>query len=306
MIYRFTQINGSPEDVLKTLKSDKYIIEHQKQSNNSKEAIEEFELLLTFLKDYNEECMKHLRIDMSMVRGLDYYTGIIMEAQFGDKQVANQYGSIAGGGRYDKLVSGLRDREHEKYPCVGASLGFERIFSFLKNTKGVNVGVSTDVLICELSGKDGPKLGLYKERLSLLNELRANTSMNVEIMNKICPSFRDQVNYAEDREIKWMIIIGDDEIKNDTVNLRRLTLCGDTIDNADGKQGVIQEIVMSEKSKWPQFRVTPLVAKKGKKNKDWMLNKKQIKNVVKNGTVLDLQTTGLARKELLAFFEKIN
>merc|ERR1712228_760584 len=184
--------------------------------------------------------------------------------------------------------------------------GFERIFSYLKNTKGVNVGVSTDVLICELSGKDGPALGLYTQRLRLMNELRMNTTMNVEIMNKIAPNFRDQINYAEHREIKWMIIIGDDEIKNDTVNLRRLTLCGDTIVNADGKQGVIEEIVTSEKSKWPQFRVKPLVVKKGKKNKDWMLNKKQIKNVVQNGTVLDLQIKGLARKELIAFFDKIN
>merc|ERR1712228_748151 len=184
--------------------------------------------------------------------------------------------------------------------------GFERIFSYLKNTKGVGVGVSTDVLICELSNKDGPKFGLFKERLTLMNELRVCTSMNVEIMNKICPSFRDQINYAEDREIKWMIIIGDDEIKNDTVNLRRLTLCGDTIVNADGKQGVIQEIVVSEKSKWPQFRVKPLVAKKGKKNKDWMLNKKQLKKVVQNGIELELQIQGLARKELIDFFNRIN
>lgn len=193
----------------------------------------------------------------------------------------------------------------EQYPCVGSSLGFERIFSYLKNTKGVGAGVSTDILICELSGNDGPKLGLYAERMKLLNELRMNTNLNVEMVNKIAPKFREQVEYAEQREIGWMVIIGDDEIKKNTVNLRRLTLVGDTIVTKDGKQGEIMEMVTSEKSKWPQFRVKPAVSKAGKAKKDWMLNKKQIKGVVQNGVDLELQTKDLPRGELIAFFQRL-
>lgn len=232
MIRRFTQINGTPDMVLKTLKNDEYILENQKVSDKSVEAIKELELLLKFLKYYNEGYMKYIKIDMSMVRGLDYYTGIIIEAQFADKEIAEQYGSIAGGGRYDRLVERFVKTKEEKYPCVGSSLGFERIFSYLKNTTCIDAGVSTDVLICELSQRnDGRELGLYCERLKLLNELRNISTLNVEIMNKIKPSFRDQINYCEQRKIKWMCIIGEDEIKNNTVNLRRLTL------NNEGKGG---------------------------------------------------------------------
>ena len=84
MIRRFTTINGRPGEVLETLKKDKYI---QQNKQNAKEAIEEFEVLFGFLRDYNAEYLDYIRIDMSMVRGLDYYTGIIMEAQFADKNV---------------------------------------------------------------------------------------------------------------------------------------------------------------------------------------------------------------------------
>merc|ERR1712087_521796 len=203
---------------------------------------------------------------------------------------------------YDQLVSRFVSSTVEQFPCVGNSLGFERIFSYLKNTKGIGAGVSTDVLICELSGDNKSGLGLYKERMRLLNELRSSTGLNVEIVNKIAPSFRDQINYAEQREIKWMVIIGDEEIENGTVNLRRLTLVGDTIVTKDGKEGEILEVVTLENSKWPQFRVRPAVSKSGKGKNEWMLNKKQMKGIVQNGVNLDMQTKGLPRNELIAFF----
>merc|ERR1712129_467378 len=135
--------------------------------------------------------------------------------------------------------------------------------------------------------------GLVAQRLSLMNALRVRTAMNVEIMNKICPSFRDQINYAEQREIKWMIIIGDDELKNNTVNLRRLTLVGDTIVTKDNKEGEILEVVSSGKK--PQFRVRPAVFKEEKAKKDWMLTKKQLKGIVQNGVNLEMPTQGLPR-----------
>merc|ERR1712083_984138 len=102
-----------------------------------------------------------------------------------------------------------------------------------------------------------------------------------------------------------MVIIGDEEIKKNTVNLRRLTLAGDTIVTKDGKQGEILEVVTSEKSTWPQFRAKPAVSKDGKAKKDWMLNKKQIKGIVQNGVNLDMQIKDLPRDELIAFFDKL-
>ena len=85
------------------------------------------------------------------MRGLDYYTGLILEAQFADATLASEIGSIAGGGRYDGLVG--RFVKNQSFPCVGASIGFERIFSYLKEKNGVGRGVSSKVLICEVSFK---------------------------------------------------------------------------------------------------------------------------------------------------------
>ena len=84
--------------------------------------------------------------DLSLARGLDYYTGIIYEAlltQAGVAAVSNEaqngapseesvsVGSVAGGGRYDGLV-GMFDPKGRKVPCVGVSIGIERIFSIME------------------------------------------------------------------------------------------------------------------------------------------------------------------------------
>lgn len=84
--------------------------------------------------------------DLSLARGLDYYTGIIYEAVLTQANVvpaANEtsngepaeegvsVGSVAGGGRYDGLV-GMFDPKGRKVPCVGVSIGIERIFSIME------------------------------------------------------------------------------------------------------------------------------------------------------------------------------
>lgn len=84
--------------------------------------------------------------DLSLARGLDYYTGIIYEAvltQAGVAPVTTEaqngaaaeesvsVGSVAGGGRYDGLV-GMFDPKGRKVPCVGVSIGIERVFSIME------------------------------------------------------------------------------------------------------------------------------------------------------------------------------
>lgn len=93
--------------------------------------------------------------DLSLARGLDYYTGIIYEAvltQAGVSLVSAEgqngappeesvnVGSVAGGGRYDGLV-GMFDPKGRKVPCVGVSIGIERIFSIMEQKAEVLCGV---------------------------------------------------------------------------------------------------------------------------------------------------------------------
>lgn len=156
-------------------------------------------------------------------------------------------------------------------------------------------GVSSDVIICAL-GDDVATA----ERLKLVRVVRRQTRLNAEMENRRAPSFRDQIKYAEQREIRWMLIVGADELNKGTVNLRRLTLKGDTIITKDGKRGEILGVVHKERQKWPQFRVRAL-----HKDKAWLLNKKEIKGVVQNGIELELQIKDLPRKDLVEFFDKI-
>ncbi len=82
------------------------------------------------------ECSSSVSFDLSLARGLDYYTGLIYEAVLlGDNVDAKgepiHVGSVAGGGRYDKLV-GMFDPKKRDVPCVGVSIGIERLFSIME------------------------------------------------------------------------------------------------------------------------------------------------------------------------------
>ena len=103
----------------------------------SKGGLEGLTGMKTFLK-YCElfGCADVVSFDLSLARGLDYYTGIIYEAVLlGDNKDAKgepiQVGSVAGGGRYDKLV-GMFDPKKREVPCVGVSIGIERLFSIME------------------------------------------------------------------------------------------------------------------------------------------------------------------------------
>lgn len=91
-------------------------------------------------------CHPQVVFDLSLARGLDYYTGIIYEAVLTQSSVdpvsteappgapveeSVSVGSVAGGGRYDGLV-GMFDPKGRKVPCVGVSIGIERVFSIME------------------------------------------------------------------------------------------------------------------------------------------------------------------------------
>lgn len=86
-----------------------------------------------------------------MARGLDYYTGVIFEAvltkyqydpNLGEDQVA--VGSVAGGGRYDELVQKL-DPRHRRVPCIGGSVGIERVFAIKEHQMAVRFERKLDI-----------------------------------------------------------------------------------------------------------------------------------------------------------------
>lgn len=79
-------------------------------------------------------CLSAVQVDfdLSLARGLDYYTGAIFEAVLvSNEEGAVNVGSVSGGGRYDHLV-GMFDAKGRDVPCVGFSIGIERIFSIVE------------------------------------------------------------------------------------------------------------------------------------------------------------------------------
>ena len=98
-------------------------------------AMDELKTLFTYLQSMDK--LKYVKFDLSLARGLDYYTGLIYEAVC----IADgcSVGSIGGGGRYDYLVSMFQSSD-KPCPCVGVSVGIERVFTLmeakLKKEKG--------------------------------------------------------------------------------------------------------------------------------------------------------------------------
>ena len=107
-------------------------------------ALKEIQLLITYLKAFN--VIEKTHFDLTLARGLDYYTGVVYEAVFTEGG-----SSIAGGGRYDKLV-GMFAQNGQEYPSVGASIGIERIFGILEGK--IASGEQLDGVLTNLREKE--------------------------------------------------------------------------------------------------------------------------------------------------------
>ncbi|XP_048032448.1 histidine--tRNA ligase isoform X1 [Megalobrama amblycephala] len=171
--------------------------------------------------------------DLSLARGLDYYTGVIYEAvlsqtvpapvsmpaeQNGADEAGISVGSVAGGGRYDGLV-GMFDPKGRKVPCVGVSIGIERIFSIMEqkaetSSKKVRT-TETQVLVASA------QKNLLEERLRLTTELW-NAGIKAEVLYKKNPKLLSQLQHCEETGIPLVAILGEQELKDGVVKLRNV------------------------------------------------------------------------------------
>ncbi len=171
---------------------------------SGKNGIEELETILRYplITHYSS-----LIIDLTLARGLNYYTGMIFEVKARDVQI----GSIGGGGRYDDLTGlfGLPD-----IPGVGISFGVDRIYDVMEELKlfPEDVYVGSQVLFFNLGEKESRKA------FELAEQLRAN-NIRCEIYHEIA-KFDKQFKYAEKKKIPFVIIIGEEEMKNNTCKIK--------------------------------------------------------------------------------------
>lgn len=146
----------------------------------------------------------------TLARGLDYYTGLIYEVVYNDKNIMES--SIAAGGRYDEMLGKLSNKV--AIPAIGISFGIERICTILEKVDG-NISPSIKVYIATI-GKD-----MVKHRIDLCLELR-DLSVPTEMSYSRKPKMRRQLDYVFKHNIPYMIVIGSTEVENGTVQMKNI------------------------------------------------------------------------------------
>jgi histidyl-tRNA synthetase len=215
---KFTELIGDPRPTLATL-VERLQEEYQTQENGAarfeKEAaplINEFNLLFDYLEAL--KVLPKIRFNLSLARGLDYYTGLIFEAAAEGKPGSDiRVGSIVGGGRYSDLVGMFSGKE---VPAVGGSLGIERVFALLEDRLTDTItAVDTEVFVCSV-GRN-----FTKERLAIASELWA-AGIPAEFSYKEKPDPKSQFGQAAGCGAKLAITIAPDEVANGTVKVKIL------------------------------------------------------------------------------------
>lgn len=151
----------------------------------------------------------HVRFDPTIVRGLDYYSGIVFETQLTNAQ---EYGSVLSGGRYDGLVGRFSKNE---VPAVGTSVGVDRLFAALLELGLLKEESTTTNVYVTIFSED-----LMKSSLDLASELRQN-GINTQTAYE-AGNIGKQLKFAANVGIPKAIIIGPDEATADQVVLRDL------------------------------------------------------------------------------------
>lgn len=169
---------------------------------SAKAGLEQMKALFTFLRIFG--VADRVSFDLSLARGLDYYTGVILEAV----ALKGDVGSIAGGGRYDNLV-GMFSKSNQQIPCVGVSFGVERIFTILEQRNSSQPGLfrasPVEVFVAAAGGE------MIEERLTLCNQLWS-AGIRAEYLPKRKVKPLDQFSHCEKNLIPFAIVLGPTEM----------------------------------------------------------------------------------------------
>jgi len=170
------------------------------------ESVKEIKTL--FAKMGNpEELLQYRSV---MVRGLGYYTGLIFEVII---KGSTKLLSIGGGGRYDNLIGMFAGRQ---IPAVGFAFGFDRLMEAMEELKLFPADLITTKVLVTVFSKELENKSL--ETAQMLREKNINTEIYLDAEAKM----EKQLKYADKKQISYVIIIGPDEAKNNTLTVKNL------------------------------------------------------------------------------------
>ena len=202
VIVNFIEITGTTDEKIEKL---------QKLGINNElyiKGVEELKEVVKYIRLFNVPD-NAFEIDLSIARGLDYYTGTVYETFLNDYK---SIGSICSGGRYNDLAGYYTDK---KLPGVGMSIGLTRLFFILNDIGLIKIDQKSisDVLVVSMVED-------LSKSIEVANELR-NAGINTEIYfddKKVKAKFK----YADRLNIPYVIVIGEDEIKSGMLTIKNM------------------------------------------------------------------------------------
>ncbi len=201
-ILTFIEIEGTNQEKLKKLKDLQ--IENEEFSEGLKEITETLKYVGLFGVPE-----KNYKLDLTIARGLDYYTGTVYETFLNDYR---ELGSVCSGGRYENLADYYTDK---KLPGVGISIGLTRLFyklNELQLIKAEQKSISQLLII--------PMLEELEKPIKLASELRnLNIKTEIYLSDK---KLKTKMKYADKLQIPFIIVIGEDEIQNNKVKIKNM------------------------------------------------------------------------------------
>jgi histidyl-tRNA synthetase len=220
-VLEFIQLGGKLSE---KLDSAARILSDSKQGL---EGIEEIRELLRILAELGIE-ESSLMIDLGLARGLDYYTGPIYEIVSTDAKI----GSLAGGGRYDKLIGGFAGAD---VPATGVSFGVERIIDVIKELGMVSLPKTKTVAIVASIDE--------KTRIEALRIAQKLRSVGIPVRTDVIGerNITRQLKYADAVGIPYAIIVGQTEMSRGTAKLKWMA-------KREEKEMKIEEIIELLKS----------------------------------------------------------
>jgi histidyl-tRNA synthetase len=200
-ILEFTNLCGDPDDVISALRqididNDEFV-----------SGLEELETVWSYIKAFGLDSSE-IEINLKIARGLDYYTGTVYETILNHHK---ELGSVCSGGRYDNLASNYTKK---KLPGVGISIGLSRLFYQLREANVISVSgvkTTTKVLFVPLGDTSAYaiKTANYIRRKGVNTEVYLNDG-----------KLAKKLNYANKLGIPYVAIIGEDEVKKNTVCIK--------------------------------------------------------------------------------------
>lgn len=201
-IINFIEISGTTEEKIDSLEKLNYTNEI------FNEGLEELKQVVKYVKVFGVPD-SNFKVDLTIARGLDYYTGTVYETFLNEYR---ELGSVCSGGRYDNLAEYYTDK---KLPGVGISIGLTRLFYKLNELNALKEEQNSIAKVLVVSMVED-----NSKALEVATALRSqNINAEVYLENK---KIKAKFKYADRLAIPYVIVIGEDEIANNTVTLKNM------------------------------------------------------------------------------------